>query len=136
MADRTSGVMAIFFGLILAAIPAFAHHSLNAEFQMGKPTELKGTLTKVEWDNPHVYWDVDVKDAGGNLAHWSVEGLPPSYLHRSGVNRSDMVGLVGKEVTIHGRLAKDGSKLMFGLDFVMPDGRVIPVGPKAGDDNP
>ena len=63
MAHRTSGVMAIFFGLILAAIPAFAHHSLNAEFQMGKPTELKGTLTKVEWDNPHVYWDVDVKDA-------------------------------------------------------------------------
>jgi hypothetical protein len=128
--------MAIFFGLILAAIPAFAHHSLNAEFQMGKPTELKGTLTKVEWDNPHVYWDVDVKDASGNVARWSVEGLPPSYLHRSGVNRSDMVALVGKEVTIHGRLAKDGSKLMFGLDFVMPDGRVIPVGPKAGDDNP
>ena len=136
MAHRTSGVVAIFFGLILAAIPAFAHHSLNAEFQMGKPTELKGTLTKVEWDNPHVYWDVDVKDASGNVAHWSVEGLPPSYLHRSGVNRSDMVVLVGKEVTIHGRLAKDGSKLMFGLDFVMPDGRVIPVGPKAGDDNP
>ena len=85
---------------------------------MGKPSELKGTLTKVEWDNPHVYWDVNVKDAGGNLAHWSVEGLPPSYLHRSGVNRSDIVTLVGKEVTIHGRLAKDGSKLMFGLDFV------------------
>ena len=136
MARRSSGVAAIFFGLILAAIPAFAHHSLNAEFQMGKPTELKGTLTKVEWDNPHVYWDVDVKDASGNVAHWAVEGLPPSYLHRSGVNRSDMVALVGKEVTIHGRLAKDGSKLMFGLDFVMPDGRVIPVGPKAGDDNP
>ena len=75
MAHRTSGVVAIFFGLILAAIPAFAHHSLNAEFQMGKPTELKGTLTKVEWDNPHVYWDVDVKDASGNVAHWSVEGL-------------------------------------------------------------
>ena len=89
MAHRTSGVMAIFFGLILAAIPAFAHHSLNAEFQMGKPTELKGTLTKVEWDNPHVYWDVDVKDAGRQRGHWSVEGLPrATYTEAASTDRT------------------------------------------------
>jgi Family of unknown function (DUF6152) len=128
--------LVFFCALFLAALPALAHHSLNSEFQMGKPTELKGILTKVEWENPHVYWYLNVKDATGSDVRWSVEGLPPSYLHRGGVARTDMLALVGKEVTIHGRLAKDGSKLMFGLDFVLPDGRVIPVGPKAGDDNP
>ena len=136
MTRKSWGIAVIFWGLVLAALPAFGHHSLNAEFQMGKPTELKGILMKVEWDNPHVYWNVETKDASGAVTRWSVEGLPPSYLHRSGVSRTDMLALVGKEVTIHGRLAKDGSKLMFGLDFVLPDGRVIPVGPKAGDDNP
>ena len=136
MTRKIWGSALFFCGLLLASLPALAHHSLNAEFQMGKPTELKGILTKVEWDNPHVYWNIETKDASGNVARWSVEGLPPSYLHRSGVSRTDMLALVGKEVTIHGRLAKDGSKLMFGLDFVLPDGRVIPVGPKPGDDNP
>jgi hypothetical protein len=136
MTPKVLGASLLFGGLLLASLPALAHHSLNAEFQMGKPTELKGILTKVEWDNPHVYWNIENKDANGNVNHWSVEGLPPSYLHRSGVSRTDMLALVGKEVTIHGRLAKDGSKLMFGLDFVLPDGRVIPVGPKPGDDNP
>jgi hypothetical protein len=136
MSRRASSLAVMFCGLLLAALPALAHHSLNAEFQMGKPTELKGILTKVEWDNPHVYWNVEAKDESGTVTRWSVEGLPPSYLHRNGVARTDMLALVGKEVTIHGRLAKDGSKLMFGLDFVLPDGRVIPIGPKAGDDNP
>jgi hypothetical protein len=136
MTRRAWGIVVIFCGLLLAALPALAHHSLNSEFQMGKPTELKGILTKVEWDNPHVYWYLDAKDASGNVTRWSVEGLPPSYLHRNGVSRTDMLALVGKEVTIHGRPAKDGSKVMFGLDFVLSDGRVIPVGPKAGDDNP
>jgi hypothetical protein len=117
MSRRASSLAVMFCGLLLAALPALAHHSLNAEFQMGKPTELKGILTKVEWDNPHVYWNVEAKDESGTV-------------------RTDMLALVGKEVTIHGRLAKDGSKLMFGLDFVLPDGRVIPIGPKAGDDNP
>jgi len=136
MKSKHWGFLIFICGLLFIALPALAHHSLNSEFQMGKPTELKGTLTKVEWENPHVYWYVDVKDAGGSAVRWSVEGLPPSYLHRGGVARTDMLALVGKEVTIHGRLAKDGSKLMFGLDFVLADGRVIPVGPKAGDDNP
>ena len=102
---------------------------------MNKPAAISGTLTDVEWENPHVYWSVDVKEATGSVSHWSVEGLPPSYLHRGKVERQDMLALVGKQVTVHGRLAKDGSKLMFAMDFTLPDGRVIPVGPRAGDAN-
>src|SRR5207302_10978225 len=72
MTNRTWGIVVILCGVLLAALPTFAHHSLNSEFQMGKPTALKGTLMKVEWDNPHVYWYLDAKDAGGSVVRWSV----------------------------------------------------------------
>jgi hypothetical protein len=121
--------------LFLASSPLLAHHSLGTEFQMGKASAITGTLSRVDWENPHIYWQVDVKETNGTVSHWNIEGLPPSYLHRSKVERSDMVALIGTEVTVHGRLAKDGSKLMFGLDFTLPDGRIIPVGPRAGDPN-
>lgn len=135
MKSKLNGAVAVLTVLLSAALPVLAHHGLNTEFQMGKPSAITGVLTRVDWENPHIYWEVDVKDANGAVAHWNVEGLPPSYLHRSKVDRQDMVALIGTEVTVHGRLAKDGSKLMFGLDFTLPDGRVIPVGPRAGDAN-
>jgi Family of unknown function (DUF6152) len=135
MKSKLSGAVALLAVLLSAALPVMAHHGLNTEFQMGKPTAITGVLTRVDWENPHIYWEVDVKEADGTVSHWNVEGLPPSYLHRSKVERQDMVALIGTQVTVHGRLAKDGSKLMFGLDFTLPDGRVIPVGPRAGDAN-
>src|SRR5260370_10238388 len=113
MTRRYWGFAVIFCGLLLAALPALAHHSLNAEFQMGKPTELKGILTKVEWDNPHVYWNVETKDTNGTVEKWAVEGLAPSYLHRGGASRTDLLALVGKEVAVHGRLANEGSALLY-----------------------
>jgi len=128
-------VAAVLGALLLAALPAIAHHSLSTEFQMGKPSAITGVLSRIDWENPHIYWEISVKEADGTVSHWNVEGLPPSYLHRSGVDRADMMALMGKEVTVHGRLAKDGSKLMFALDFTLPDGKVIPVGPRSGDPN-
>ncbi len=128
-------VAAVLGTLLLSALPVMAHHSLGTEFQMGKPSAITGVLSRIDWENPHIYWEIDVKEADGTVSHWNVEGLPPSYLHRSGVDRADMMTLMGKEVTVHGRLAKDGSKLMFALDFTLPDGKVIPVGPRAGDPN-
>ncbi len=132
---KSCGAFAVVFGMLLGAIPVLAHHSLASEFQMGDPSALKGVLTKLEWDNPHIYWTVDVKDESGKVVHWSVEGLPPSYLHRSGVTRQLMESLVGTTITVHGRFAKDGSKLMWAMDFTLPDGRVVPVGPRQGDAN-
>jgi hypothetical protein len=132
---KACGAFVVFFGLLLAAVPLLAHHSLASEFQMGDPSAIKGVLTKLEWDNPHIYWTVDVKDEGGKVVHWSVEGLPPSYLHRSGVTRQLMESLVGTTITVHGRFARDGSKLMWAMDFTLPDGRVVPVGPRQGDPN-
>ncbi len=132
---KSCGAFALIFSLLVAAIPVLAHHSLGSEFQMGDPSAIKGVLTKLEWDNPHIYWTVDVKDESGKVVHWSVEGLPPSYLHRSGVTRQLMESLVGTTITVHGRFAKDGSKLMWAMDFTLPDGRVVPVGPRQGDPN-
>jgi hypothetical protein len=132
MTGRSRALLLAPFAL-LAAGPMLAHHSLGSEFQMGTPSAITGTLAKVEWDNPHIFWMVDVKEEGGKVTHWSVEGLPPSYLHRSGVSRQSMVALVGSTITVHGRFAKDGSKLMWAMDFTLPDGKVIPVGPRQGD---
>jgi hypothetical protein len=132
---KSCGAFVVFFGLLLAAVPVLAHHSVLSEFRMGDPSALKGVLTKVEWDNPHIYWTVEVKDEGGKAVRWSVEGLPPSYLHRSGVTRQLMESLVGTTITVHGRFARDGSKLMWAMDFTLPDGRIIPVGPRQGDPN-
>ena len=132
MIRRSRAPLAALFGLLLAG-PLMAHHSLGSEFQMGTPSAITGVLTRVEWDNPHIYWMVDVKDEGGKVTRWSIEGLPPSYLRRSGVTRQSMEALMGTTITVHGRFAKDGSKLMWAMDFTLPDGRVVPVGPRQGD---
>ena len=126
MARSTSGVTAIFFGLCLAAIPAFAHHSLNAEFQMGKPTELKGTLTKVEWTNPHARIYISVKEDDGSATIWDFELASPNGLMRKGWNRNS--AKIGDTLTLMGYRAKDGSKMANTRSVSMPDGRKIFAG--------
>jgi hypothetical protein len=132
---KLRGLLLCVLGLLIAGVPTLAHHSVLSEFQTGSPTAIKGVLTKVEWDNPHIYWMVDAKDESGKVVHWSIEGLPPGYLHRSGVTRQQMQALIGTELTVHGRLAKDGSKLMLALDFTLADGKIVPIGPRQGDAN-
>lgn len=100
--------LAAFFGVLLAAVPATAHHSFSAEYDSKKPVTLKGIVTKVEWMNPHVYFYLDVTDANGNVTNWALEMGPPNGLQRSGWNRNTMK--VGDEVIVEGTLAKDGAK--------------------------
>lgn len=136
MTSKRFCVLALICGLLIGALPALAHHSGEAEFQMHTMSSIKGVLSKVEWDNPHVYWTVDVKDASGKVVHWSIEGVPPGYLHRAGYTRQAMLALVGTTITVNGHLAKDGSPLMRSLNFVLPDGKVLTVGSRSdnGDD--
>jgi hypothetical protein len=100
-----------------------AHHSFAAEYDREKPVTLKGSVTKVEWMNPHVYFYIDVADAAGATANWAIEGGAPTSLYRAGW-RKDMLK-VGDVVTVHGFLARDGSKLANMRTAVMPDGREI-----------
>jgi hypothetical protein len=91
-----------------AAAPLLAHHSFAAEYDAKKPFEMKGTITKVDWMNPHVYFYIDVKDESGKTANWAFEMGPPRLLERGGWKKNTMKE--GDEVIVAGTLAKDGGK--------------------------
>jgi hypothetical protein len=104
---KCSSIGLTVFGVILAVAPAMAHHSFSAEYDNKKPITLKGTVTKVDWMNPHVYFYIDV-EADGKVTNWGLEMGPPNGLQRSGWTKNTMQ--VGDEVIVEGTLAKDGSK--------------------------
>jgi hypothetical protein len=114
-------------GLVLAALPAAAHHSAAAQFDIEKKVTITGTLVKVEWQNPHNWYYVDEKDASGNVTHWGMEGAPPGHLYRDGVKRSTILDLVGSTVTVEGNPARDGSKNLNVHKMTLADGRQIPM---------
>ena len=117
----------IAFGLYLAAAPVWAHHSMAAEYDDKKPVTLKGTVTKFEWNNPHVFFYVDVQDAGGSITNWAVEWASPSELRKAGWTAESLK--VGDAVTTEGSLARDGSKQALGKSVALPGGKKLAEAP-------
>ena len=107
-------------GVWAAAVPVKAHHAFAAEFDSSKPVKLKGTVTKVEWTNPHMWLHIDVKDETGKVVSWAVEGGAPNALLRRGLRRDSLP--VGIEVTVDGFRAKSGANVANGRDVIYPDG--------------
>ena len=96
MGHKLPSVLIGVLGLFFATVPAFAHHGYATEFDAGKCLVLKGTLTGVEWENPHAFFHIDVKDADGKVNTWRLETISPNSLKRSGTTREDVNNNVGK----------------------------------------
>lgn len=119
-------------GLMLAAVPMLAHHSFSAEYDRAKSISLKGTVTKVEWMNPHARFYVDVKDDGGKTTNWEFELGSPNGLMRQGWTRNSLKP--GDVITVNGSRAKDGSNLVNASNVAFEDGKRVLGGASSADD--
>ena len=114
--------------VLIAAGTVVAHHSNAAQFDSTKRITIKGEVSKVEWTNPHAYFYVTVKDAGGKSVTWSLEGFPPNTLLRTGWKTSYLKA--GDIVSVEGSVARDGSNLMLGREVTLADGQKLYWGPQ------
>ena len=109
------------FGSFSAAVPLLAHHAFAAEFDEHQPVTLKGTLTRMEWVNPHGWLYVDVKEPDGTVTNWAIEAGTPNALLKRGLRKEDFPA--GIEVVITGYRAKNGTRTANGRTVTLSDGR-------------
>ena len=117
----------------LADARLIAHHSFAAQYDPSKAIRIMGTLSKIEWTNPHTYFYVDVKDENGQVTTWGCEGAASAQLSRRGFKKGDVK--IGDTIVIDGYRARDGSHLMDARRMTLADGRIV-AGGSPGDGGP
>jgi hypothetical protein len=119
--------------ILMASLRPIAHHSFAAQYDASKAIRITGTLTKVEWTNPHIYFYLDVKEENGQVVKWGCEAASPGALSRRGFKRSNLQ--IGDTLIVDGYRARDGSRLIDARRVTLPDGRIV-SGASAGDGGP
>ena len=117
----SSARLVVGVGLLLTTVPLLAHHSFSAEFDIDRPTTLKGTLTELQWVNPHGWIHMDVTGPDGEVVNWAVELGSPTALLRRGLRQSDFPP--GLEIVVEGYEAKDDTPTANGITVKFLDGR-------------
>lgn len=129
----TRGGAVALCAVFLLAGSASAHHALQAQFDTEKPLSLEGTLSRIEWINPHAYFWFDVKDESGEVKQWGAETIGPTALRQAGFLRGPASFRIGETYTFEGFSARDGGERIFTTAILFPDGRKIQIW--FGDEN-
>ena len=129
-----ASALLICLGLLAGAVPLLAHHSFAAEYDANKPITITGTVTKLEWMNPHARFYVDVKGTDGKVASWNFELGAIPVLLKQGWRKDSLK--VGDQVTVDGSRAKDGSMSANARSVKLADGRRVFAGSSGGDGAP
>jgi hypothetical protein len=126
MSRHTLALLFTAIGLALATAPVWAHHAFSAEFDEKKPVKLKGTVTKMEWINPHAWIYLDVSGTDGKVTNWMIEAGAPNALLRRGWNKKSVEA--GTQIVVEGFQAKDGANRANGRDITFRDGKQLFAG--------
>jgi hypothetical protein len=127
--SRTSFTLAVAACTALVAAPGRAHHSFAAEFDLEQPIKLRGTVTEVEFMNPHSWIHIDVRKDDGTVEKWAIEGGTPNTLFRMGINKNSLPP--GTEIFVDGYRSRDGANRANGRDITLADGRKLFLGGSA-----
>ncbi len=123
---KQKAIVALVGAVLGVALPAMAHHAIQAQFDFDKPIQIKGALAKVEWINPHAYFTIDVSEPNGEKTIWRFETFGPGALRRSGLTKLGFFK-VGDTYIVNGFASKDGSSSGWVKDLTGPDGKTTTI---------